>query len=43
MGVTMLLIGSSWFLSIMESKRLDAEIERRAIAQIGVYKALNGE
>lgn len=34
MGVTILLLGSSWFLSIMESNRLDTEIERRAIARV---------
>ena len=34
MGVTILLIGSSWILPIMESNRLDTEIKRRAMIQI---------
>lgn len=40
MGITALLIGGSWFLSIMESKYLDAEIKRRAMMKI---EAFNGE
>jgi hypothetical protein len=35
MGLTILLVGSSWILPMNETTRLDAEIKRRAIVQYG--------